>query len=398
MKKKKISNVWLLLIFAYIFFNFAYTSFFPFETMFLTHIGYKSSDVAVLSMATAIGNFLFQFVVSRLLRKQKRLGDLMVIFVGLSIPLAFLLLIFNQSLLSVILFVFPVTLFDFSCIGLLDSMAVEMIKKHPEIEYSITRVFGSLAGVFSSFLLGHLYSYVGIGWMFVIHGAVQFLTLLTLIVLKKRYASGHVNEREIKTGSSFDEKYVLIKRYFPLIIGGTMIFLGWRAIFVYLPIMIENLGGNSADFGNAMALINASSMLVMLIFPFVRKKMGLGSILMLGSLAMAIRWFLTALAPSLSVIILVQALDSFGFGFTQPAMIEIISKSTLEKDRSSLISIWTGTQMALGTILANITVQFVSSFVGLQLSFLTFSALSLIGVLLVMTTGEKSIKSVKYIA
>ena len=398
MKKKKISNVWLLLIFAYIFFNFAYTSFFPFETMFLTHIGYKSSDVAVLSMATAIGNFLFQFVVSRLLRKQKRLGDLMVVFVGLSIPLAFLLLIFNQSLLSVILFVFPVTLFDFSCIGLLDSMAVEMIKKHPEIEYSITRVFGSLAGVFSSFLLGHLYSYVGIGWMFVIHGAVQFLTLLTLIVLKKRYASGIYYNREIKTGSSFDEKYVLIKRYFPLIIGGTMIFLGWRAIFVYLPIMIENLGGNSADFGNAMALINASSMLVMLIFPFVRKKMGLRSILMLGSLVMAIRWFLTALAPGLSVIILVQALDSFGFGFTQPAMIEIISKSTLEKDRSSLISIWTGTQMALGTILANITVQFVSSFVGLQLSFLTFSALSLIGVLLVMTTGEKSIKSVKHIA
>jgi len=349
-------------------------------------------------MTTAIGNFLFQFVVSRLLRKQKRLGDLMVLFVGLSIPLAFLLLIFNQSLLFVILFVFPVTLFDFSCIGLLDSMAVAMIKKHPEIEYSITRVFGSLAGVFSSFLLGHLYSYVGIGWMFVIHGAVQFLTLLTLIVLKKRYASGINYNREIKTGSSFDEKYVLIKRYFPLIIGGTMIFLGWRAIFVYLPIMIENLGGNSADFGNAMALINASSMLVMLIFPFVRKKMGLGSILILGSLAMAIRWFLTALAPSLSVIILVQALDSFGFGFTQPAMIEIISKSTLEKDRSSLISIWTGTQMALGTILANITVQFVSSFVGLQLSFLTFSALSLIGVLLVMTTGEKSIKSVKYIA
>lgn len=390
MKKKKISSTWLLLIFTYIFFNFAYTSFFPFETMYLTHIGYKSSDVAVLSMATAIGNFLFQFVVSMLLRKQKKLGDVMMIFVGLSIPLAFLLMIFHQSLLSVILFVFPVTLFDFSCIGLLDSVAVAMIREYPEIQYSVTRVFGSLAGVLSSFLLGHLYSYAGIGWMFVIHGAVQLLTLFTLIVLKKRYAPDVIHNKDVKRDASLDEKYILLKRYFPVIIGGTMIFLGWRAIFVYLPIMIENLGGTSADFGNAMALINGSSMVIMFIFPFVRKRLGLKTILAIGSFAMALRWLLTALAPGLTMIILVQALDSFGFGFTQPAMIEIISNSASEKDRSSLISIWTGTQMALGTIMANIVVQLVSSFVGLQLSFLAFSALAVVGALLVVFACRKS--------
>ena len=105
---------------------------------------------------------------------------------------------------------------------------------------------------------------------------------------------------------------------------------------------------------------------------------------------MALRWLLTALAPGIAMIILVQALDSFGFGFTQPAMIEIISNSASEKDRSSLISIWTGTQMALGTIMANIVVQLVSSFVGLQLSFLAFSALAVAGALLVVFACRKS--------
>ena len=391
MKNKRISNVWLLLIFTYIFFNFAYTSFFPFETMYLTHLGYKSSDVAVLSMTTAVGNFLFQFVVSRLLRRQKKLGDVMMIFMGLSIPLAFLLLIFHKTFFSVILFVFPVTLFDFSCIGLLDSVAVALIREHHEIEYSITRVFGSLAGVLSSFLAGHLYSYVGIEWMFVIHGAVQFLTLFTVIILKKRYASTGTSDKKEKEESSFDEKYVLLKRYFPLIIGGTMIFLGWRAIFVYLPIMIENLGGTSADFGNAMAIINGSSMVVMFVFPFFRKKLGLEAMLIIGSIAMALRWFLTALAPSLGVIIMVQALDSFGFGFTQPAMVEIISKSASEQDRGGLITIWTGTQMAFGTIMANIVVQLVSSFAGLQLSFMALSIISIVGLLLVVISGGGSI-------
>ena len=170
-----------------------------------------------------------------------------------------------------------------------------------------------------------------------------------------------------------------------LILGGTMVFLGWRAIFVYLPIIIEDLGGTSADFGNAMAIINASSIIGMLTYPFFRKKLGLKAILILGCFAMALRWALTAIAPTLIIITIVQALESFGFGFAQPAMIESISHMARENDRSSLITIWTGTMMALGTILANIVVQVVSAKTGLQLSFMEFTVLAIVGMGIVLS-------------
>ena len=384
MGKKNVTYVWGLLICIYIFFNFAYTSFFPFETMYLTHLGYKSADVAILSVSTAIGNFLFQFVVSFFLRKQKRLGDVMMCFVALSIPFAFLLLLFHQSIFFVVLFVFPVTLFDFSCIGQLDGITVSLSKRFPEIEYSITRIFGSLAGVMASFFLGRLYNSIGINWMFVVHGCIQICTLICLVIIRRKFASDVVIERSEKSDIAFANRFSLLKKALPVIIGGTMVFLGWRAIFVYLPIIIESLGGTSSDFGNAMAIINASSMLALLIYPFIRKKIGLTPMIIIGSTAMAIRWTLTAIAPSLSFVIWAQALDSIGFGFSQPAVIEIISSTVSKSDRDSLISIWTGTQMAFGTILANIVVQCVSKFAGLQSSFVAFSLLAILGCIMVL--------------
>ena len=385
MTKRDYLKPWCLLILVYVFFNFAYTSFFPFEVMYLTHLGYQSSDVAILSMATAIGNFFFQFVVSFLLKKQKHLGDCFLYFVGLSIPLAFLLLFFHQSLLCVILFIFPVTLFDFSCIGQLDGLTVAIRNKYPQIEYSRTRLFGSLTGAFASFLMGHVYASIGIDRMFIVHSGVQLLTFITLLILKGRFANEISVIPLADESQPLSEKLAVLERYLMIILGGTMVFLGWRAIFVYLPIIIEGLGGTSADFGNAMAIINASSIIGMLTYPFFRKKLGLRAVLILGCFAMALRWTLTAIAPTLLIIIIVQALESFGFGFAQPAMIESISHMARENDRSSLITIWTGTMMALGTILANIVVQVVSAKTGLQLSFMAFTVLAIVGMGIVLS-------------
>lgn len=84
----------------------------------------------------------------------------------------------------------------------------------------------------------------------------------------------------------------------------------------------------------------------------------------------------------------IELLMECNHSITQPAMIEIISKIASGQNRSSLITIWTETRMAMGTVIANLIVQVISAVVGLQLSFLAFAALDVIGFCILLTASE----------
>lgn len=63
------ANTSLRLGITYGLFYLAYMSLFPFQTIYLTELGYDKSAISVLTTCTALGNFLIQFPLGRLSAK-----------------------------------------------------------------------------------------------------------------------------------------------------------------------------------------------------------------------------------------------------------------------------------------------------------------------------------------
>lgn len=323
---------------AYGLFYLGYMAYFPFQTVYLTTVGYDKTAVALLSTCTALGNFLIQFPLGRLSGTTCATRRIILLLLAMAVPLGFGLSCFHGNLLAVILATLPVTLADFSLIGQLDSYTLS----RPEVHYSTMRTLGSLTGAAATMLLGGFYTRWGIQKMFLLHGLFLSACLFCVLFLPDSAVQA---EPHRNVGGS-------VRPFLPLFLGGGLLFLPWRVILVYLPVLLLEQGGNASHQGVAMSIMSFGVMPVLMLYPHLRKRCNCRCLLFFGGLAMALRLGVMAVSSNIRVLILAQLLEALSYGLTQPAIMELLGQAgpTL---RPRVVSIWTGIQMALCTIAAN---------------------------------------------
>lgn len=323
---------------AYGLFYLGYMALFPFEAIYLTSLGYGTEAVALLSTCTSVGNFLVQFLVGRISGTKITTRKLILLLLALAVPLGFTVVRFHGNLALVIFTVLPVTLADFSLIGQLDSYTLST----PEVHYSSMRTLGSLTGAAATMFLGRFYTRWGIDKMFLIHGACLALCFLSVLRLPEEPVSP--KSKQQSRGS--------VKTFLPLLLGGGLLFLPWRVILVYLPVALLSLGGDASHQGVAMSIMSFSIMPVLMAYPWLRKRCSCRCLLTLGGLAMIARlgWMANSTAPWM--LTAAQLLEALSYGLTQPAIMELLGRAAPEL-RARAVSIWTGIQMALCTVIAN---------------------------------------------
>lgn len=356
---------------VYVFFYLGYMAFFPFQTVYLTSVGYDKTAVALLTTCTALGNFLIQFPLGRLSGTACAVRRIILLLLAMAVPLGFGLSRFHGTLLAVILAVLPVTLVDFSLIGQLDSYTLS----RPEARYSTMRTLGSLTGAAATMLLGGFYTRWGIQKMFWLHGL--FLSACLFCVLFLPDGTAQAEPRRNVGGSA--------KPFLPLFLGGGLLFLPWRMILVYLPVLLLEQGGNASHQGAAMSVMSFCIMPVLMLYPHLRKRCGCRCLLLFGGLAMVLRLGIMAVSSSIRVLILAQLLEALSYGLTQPAIMELLGRAgpTL---RPRVVSIWTGIQMALCTVTANGLVTLLSRRFTLNEIFAWMIPPVILGILILLNT------------
>lgn len=356
---------------VYVFFYLGYMAFFPFQTVYLTSVGYDKTAVALLTTCTALGNFLIQFPLGRLSGTACAVRRIILLLLAMAVPLGFGLSRFHGTLLAVILAVLPVTLVDFSLIGQLDSYTLS----RPEARYSTMRTLGSLTGAAATMLLGGFYTRWGIQKMFWLHGL--FLSACLFCVLFLPDGTAQAEPRRNVGGS--------VKPFLPLFLGGGLLFLPWRMILVYLPVLLLEQGGNASHQGAAMSVMSFCIMPVLMLYPHLRKRCGCRCLLLFGGLAMVLRLGIMAVSSNIRVLILAQLLEALSYGLTQPAIMELLGRAgpTL---RPRVVSIWTGIQMALCTVAANGLVTLLSRRFTLNEIFAWMIPPVILGILILLNT------------
>lgn len=383
----------ILLIIIYALFYTAYMSFFPFQAMYLLSLGYDKTAIAAVTTCTALGNFLIQYTVGSYADRMQSAGKLLKILLPASVFVTGFLYFIHGNLFRVILAVLPVTLFDFSAMGQLDAYTLAASNINSSVHYSTMRAVGGLTGAGASALFGILYAKVGLGYMFFFHGGIMFLSAFSLWFLpeiKKQTPAGSYQKKE-KPGTAESSMHLLL--WLPILFSGCLIFLGWRANIIYLPVLLKEAGGTSAHQGAAMAIMNISSFPVLLTFPQLTKHYSLSKLMAIGGTFMALRILFVPFLKSAQLLTMVQVLEGVSYGLLQPAIMELFARHAADHVRGRIVALWTGIQMALSTIITNLIVSGFSLFLELRAIFAIFAVITIIGMILLLESYGKITKS-----
>lgn len=363
----------------YALFYWSYMSFFPFQTLYLTSHGCSEEIIGILSIFTALCNFLIQFPVGALSGRYVTPLKLLQVFFLASIPAAFLFLLPQMHLFTVLLAVIPVTMLDFSAIGQMDSLSVQLEQREPSIKYSRLRAVGSLTGALASAVMGQLYVYIGIDKMFAVHTVFLLMAFACSILLQKCIPVSLLQPASKEAPAKASLRKPASAKYGSLFVGAGLLFLGWRANLIYLPVRLVDCGGNSSHQGLCMALMSLSAMAAMLLFPILEKRFSLRAMLIFGGLCMVLRMLLTGWAHTALQLILLQLLEAPSYGLLQPSIMKLIERAAPETEWGFVISLWLGVQMALCTVVANLLVLVLLQVTSLNVAFVILAPFTAAG-------------------
>lgn len=367
---KRPSRTALCLLLLYFFFQAGYMSYFPFLSTLLRQRGFSVVQISLLTTCTAALNFLGQFPAGRLsvrLPGRRMLLPLLL----LSVPAGFALMQTGQSLPHTIAAAMLVNLLDFTLIGQLDGYTLALSARDPAVRYSDMRACAALTGAVFSFGMGRLLDRLGTPAMAWFHAGLMLLAALVLTMLPDAAPAGRARKN---TG-----KGLFCPRYLLLLGCILLIYLAWRVQVVYLPVLLTDLDGGARLPGLSMAIASLSPLPVLAAWPRIRRRFSLLQLLPFAVGVLALRSFLVALAPPVWVLLLQQAGEGLSFGLLGPGIMELLPGVVPERDLTRAVSVNTGVQMALCTILCSGIVSGLVQRMPLHSAFAVFGILCLPG-------------------
>ncbi len=355
-----------------------YISFFSFYALYLAEHGLSKSFLGLLSTGTAVANFI-SLVGTGVLADHMLSPRKIILASGAASALwGFILLWGPNALPLALLAVVPVSFLDFALLGSLDAWINLAARHNSQIKYSVARGIGGLSGACVSLILGAVLQVIGRGRIVWFHFAFYLLVLLVA------FQTADVQRPQCKQGKSPSAKLWQNRRYLLFLAASLLLFLGWRALLTYLPALVVDFGGGSVHQGLIMAVMSFGAMLVLGLYPRLRRRAGTTVLLGAGAVFMALRMLCMVFVHSMAPLILVQLLEAVSYGLFQPAAMEYIGSITPVGTRATALSVYTAVQMPAGTILANtlaIPLLQAGSVCGM---FAVFSALALLGALLLL--------------
>jgi len=238
----------------------ACAAYYPFIVVFMQTLGFNNTTIGTI---IAINSFIviispiFWGIVSDWTRSVRK------VFV-LCISVASILLLslpFLQSAFLIGLLLALVTFFESTLVPLLDSWVVRGIKDQPvKINYGGIRVWGSIGYALMVYLFTLLIQETSIAAVFPFYGVMALLAVILLMRTSSEESLNPLSFRELKPGRLFGNFRYVIFLFF-----STVIMIPHRATFIFLPNIIESVGGQKEQVGLLFSFVAISEIPMFLI-------------------------------------------------------------------------------------------------------------------------------------
>lgn len=306
-----------------------------YTSVFLLAKGFSNTQVGIISGLGCIISAVLQAIVSGYADKEKSksVKTLLIMFVGLQIALAVVLLALGNNFVLAIGIIFGSLISIMQLmVPLTNSIAMEMINQGKEINYGAARgtasmMYALLVNAMGIFAKGDNLSIVPIA---TILSASILLAGTVLFPFKKA-----VRTIETGTESKIDTKPFLIKypKIALFVLGAICAYVGHNLINVFLFQIVTLKGGNHVNMGVCLSLAAVFEIPVMFGFAYLVAKCDSSVWVRVGGVGIMLKIILTLLVPDMVGLYVVQVCQLFGFATFVVATVYYANQAVEECDR-----------------------------------------------------------------
>jgi len=342
--------------------------------------GYSEITIGTLSMLTSLASVLIQPLWGMACDRSGRLRGILILNVTAAVPLAFGLLLGRDAPVRMGVIVFLLSATYLSMGPVIDSWTMKLVNQGHGIRYSLTRGIGSLVYAVTAAGFGRLLDAAGMGVIPFVFALQAALIVLIAIVTRSPAREAH---HDIKS-SPFAAISALMgnRKFVMFLISLILLYAGNGAIMVFMPVRMEALGGTNATLGIAMTVMALCEVPAMLLHHRFVRHIRNDTLLTASLFFFVVKGVATALAPSATVLILVQTLQFVSFGLYLPSAVQYINRLVDEKSLVTALLLFSSATYGLGMMIGGMAGGLLADAFGVQAMMLMLSGVTLTGVLL----------------
>ena len=314
-------------------------SFYAYLTVFLQHRGYSPSQIgyatSVRIIATMVGQLVLAFIADRYRRIPLKyiVGGLMGTAVIASLFLQFTTPAYAGML--VLLFVLGFTEIGVSI--LIDMLGIQFMNAGSSLSFTACRSCGSVSYAFVAVIMGRVIDARSVEVTVHVHTVLLILTVAMVFIFRRCRAA---EEEEATSGESSTMRGALVSllrdhpQYRMLLIANAVLCFGYWPINSFMPVLMEEVGGNNTLLGIALFVGPFAEMpMLAFIFPRLKRNHSMPKLLVVSMVCHVLRWAFYIVVTTPFGVIFQQCFSMFSFALSYAAEVQYINENIPVENR-----------------------------------------------------------------
>lgn len=373
-----------------------YAIIWSYTAVYLQARGYQSQTIGMVTGIGAVISVLLQPFLAGCISKNSHMsnaGNVMLLKI-VAVGLAFLMMQKLPGLYTVAVLFTVIAAVEATIPSILSSIAMECVNEGIEMNYGVARGLGSVCYAVCALFLGYAVSFWGEDYLIILYVLLSILNVIVVFLFQRLHKKECPVQQEEATEKvqvsmlSLLKKYPCLKYFFA---AAVLFFMSHNMLGVFLPMIIEQAGGDSSKLGIALAISAMTELPVMSYFAKLSKKISTDKLLIYSGIFFTLKSAMALVAGNVGIVYLVQFLQFGGFALFTPASVYFINEA-LDKDDCNVGQALLGAcTLGLGGTFGNILGGMLIDFAGLFSMLLTSTILCGIGLLLLRKANLKKI-------
>lgn len=331
-----------------------------FATLYLRDKGFSIEFVGLLLAGGNLFSAVLQQFSAKLADHSKHLSLRDVAAIQLALPILIMLpiLLFDSVPRFYYALVFFLLIsFEIGSQSILNSISLAYESQGYKISFSVIRGFGSIGFSLASLFFGAFFKANPSDYLIVFVTASHVVTSIAIILLPQTAKVVRVLSEQADISKSPLDFYRKYPIFVPLVIGGTLIFMGHTLFSNFLIYIMENVGGTEDQMGIAAALAGFLEIVPMFSYSLLRKRVPDRISLMISTIFFTVKGVLLVIAVNPEMIYVAQTSQMLAYGLFTPSFTyfahQVVEREDMVQGQAvtQILGMFGG---AIGSILAGV--------------------------------------------
>jgi len=359
-----------------------------FAAFYLQSLGYSNTEIGIVIALASVLAFVIPLFLSPAIDRSSKIDSSLAVTViqvaEILLGIAIFFICKKGILLSVLYILWAGLLY--MCYPLCNQIALDYTHKGQNINYGVTRAFGSLAYVAASALIGILAEFQ-FRFLPAVAVIMQVLLLLLVLVLKKQSsraacaAAETAEAAETPQGHTLPEFVRINPQYILLMLGLALVYVGFTFADTYMINIVERAGGTATDMGYIIAFYSFMEIPVMILWAKIGKDSRINVLLAISMVAFMLRTVYFLFARTTPMLYGNGILQLISYGMYTTAIVDYIRIRIPYEDSVKAQSL-AGGMTTLAGIAACTVGGIMNDRLGLTETLVVFSVLAVVGAVL----------------